>query len=209
VVSLMLEAIDLECVRGERRVFSGLSFSLGAGEILQLFGANGSGKTSLLRIIAGLVPPASGQVRWRGEPISTLGEDYHQELLYLAHANGIKDDLTAIENLRVAATLAGKNIDRAMAFDALERLGLAGREDLPARALSQGQRRRVALARTLVSEASLWVLDEPLTSLDREAAAEIEAIIESHLARGGAALIATHQELKMSGATSMRLQLNG
>jgi heme exporter protein A len=96
-----------------------------------------------------------------------------------------------------------------MAFDALERLGLAGREDLPARALSQGQRRRVALARTLVSEASLWVLDEPLTSLDREAAAEIEAIIESHLARGGAALIATHQELKMSGATSMRLQLNG
>ncbi|HSF46932.1 MAG TPA: cytochrome c biogenesis heme-transporting ATPase CcmA [Burkholderiales bacterium] len=205
----MLEAIDLECVRGERRVFSGLSFSLGAGEILQLFGANGSGKTSLLRIIAGLVPPASGQVRWRGEPISTLGEDYHQELLYLAHANGIKDDLTAIENLRVAATLAGKKIDRATAFDALERVGLGGREDLPARALSHGQRRRVALARTLVSEASLWVLDEPLTSLDREAAAEIEAIIESHLARGGAALIATHQELKMSGATSMRLQLNG
>lgn len=205
----MLEAIDLECVRGERRVFSGLSFSLGAGKILQLFGANGSGKTSLLRIIAGLVPPASGQVRWRGEPISMLGEDYHQELLYLAHANGIKDDLTAIENLRVAATLAGKKIDRATAFDALERVGLGGREDLPARALSQGQRRRVALARTLVSEASLWVLDEPLTSLDREAAAEIEAIIESHLARGGAALIATHQELKMSGATSMRLQLNG
>lgn len=205
----MLEAIDLECVRGERRVFSGLSFSLGAGKILQLFGANGSGKTSLLRIIAGLVPPASGQVRWRGELISTLGEDYHQQLLYLAHANGIKDDLTAIENLRVAATLAGKKIDRATAFDALERVGLGGREDLPARALSQGQRRRVALARTLVSEASLWVLDEPLTSLDREAAAEIEAIIESHLARGGAALIATHQELKMSGATSMRLQLNG
>jgi heme exporter protein A len=203
----MLEAIDLECVRGERRIFSALSFDLDPQEVLQLFGANGSGKTSLLRIVAGLVSPAAGEVRWRGEPISALGEDYHREILYIGHANAIKDELTAIENLRVASMLSGRKIDEAMGFDALAHLGLKGRENLPARALSQGERRRAALARMLLCDAALWILDEPLTSLDREAAVEIEAIIESHLARGGAALIATHHELNVSGAASKRLEL--
>jgi heme exporter protein A len=203
----MLEALKLECVRGERRLFSGVSFSLGVGEALQVFGPNGSGKSSLLRIVAGLLPPAAGEVRWRRAEIRAQAEDYRREMLYLGHLNGIKDELTALENLRVLARLSGVAATRSAATDALARLGLGGREDLPAKVLSQGQKRRLALSRLLLAGACLWILDEPLTSLDREAAAEIEAVLAAHLSRGGITLIATHQAIELHGAVSKRLNL--
>jgi len=203
----MLEALNLECVRGERRLFSGVSFALGAGEALQLFGPNGSGKSSLLRIVAGLLAPAAGEVHWRGSEIRAEGEDYRRQMLYLGHLNGIKDELTALENLRVLARLSGVRATRAAAASALARLRLGGREDLPVKVLSQGQTRRVALSRLLLASAPLWILDEPLTSLDREAAAEVQKVLDAHLSRGGIALIATHQAIELDCAVSKRLNL--
>lgn len=193
----MLEARDLECMRGERRLFAGLSFSLEAGELLQVRGPNGSGKTSLLRMLCGLVPPASGEVRWRGSPLKEMAEDFYREVAYLGHLPALKDELTAEENLRVASGLEGVEIDRRETWAALKRMGLGGRELLPAKVLSAGQRRRVALARLLVCGAALWVLDEPLTALDKSAMALVQSLLSEHLARGGVAVITTHHDLDL------------
>lgn len=193
----MLEARDLECMRGERRLFAGLSFALEAGELLQVRGPNGSGKTSLLRMLCGLVPPASGEVRWRGSPLKEMAEDFYREVAYLGHLPALKDELTAEENLRVASGLEGVEIDRRETWAALKRMGLGGRELLPAKVLSAGQRRRVALARLLVCGAALWVLDEPLTALDKSAMALVQSLLSEHLARGGVAVITTHHDLDL------------
>lgn len=193
----MLEARNLECVRGERPLFSGLSFSLVAGELLQVRGPNGAGKTSLLRMLCGLVPPASGEVRWRGSLLNEMAEDFYREVAYLGHLPALKDELTAEENLRIASGLEGIEIDRRETWAALKRMGLEGRELLPAKVLSAGQRRRVALARLLVCGAALWVLDEPLTALDRSAVAVVQSLLGEHLARGGVAVITTHQDLDL------------
>jgi heme exporter protein A len=147
---VLLEARGLECTRGERRLFAALSLALHAGELLRIGGVNGSGKTSLLRMLCGLLPPTEGEVLWRGERISELRDEYSRELLYIGHTSALKDDLTAVENLRVAAALAGRPVDAAGASQALARLGLAASTRLPTRVLSQGQRRRVALARLLL-----------------------------------------------------------
>ena len=190
----MLEAADLDCERGGRRLFRGLSFAVSGGELLRVAGANGSGKTSLLRILCGLLSPDAGEVRWHGAPIHGLREEYARQLVYLGHAPAVKDDLTAGENLSIACTLAGLATSPQAAREALARFGLAAGE-IPVRRLSQGQRRRAALARLLLSgTVPLWLLDEPFAALDASAARLAEELIASHVAGGGAVVYTTHQE---------------
>jgi heme exporter protein A len=194
-------------VRGDRRVFSDLNFSLAPGTFLQVTGANGSGKTSLLRILCGLIKPAEGQVSWLGASIHSLGEEYFTSVTYFGHRPGVKDELTAAENVRVSAGLGGVQVDTVRAQAALDRMGLAGRGSVPARLLSEGQRRRVALARLLVCNTRLWLLDEILTSLDKTAVSLVRSLLEEHLSGGGMAIVATHQELELSGHQKQRLEL--
>ena len=194
-------------MRGDRRLFSGLNFSLAPGTFVQLTGANGSGKTSLLRILCGLLAPAEGEVRWQDANIRSLGEDYFKSVTYLGHRHGIKDELTGVENLRISNALNGIEISEDRALSVLGVMGLAGRERLPARLLSEGQRRRLALARLIVCGTTLWLLDEVLTSLDKAAVALIRSLIEDHLANGGIAIVATHQEFELKSGSSQRLEL--
>jgi heme exporter protein A len=203
----MLEVSGLECVRGERRLFSGVGFRLEGGEMLYLQGANGCGKTSLLRILCGLSPAAAGEIRWRGEPIATLGEAYRSELCYLGHHNAIKEELTPLENLLASAKLADEVIDEFDALDALERVGLAGREDLACRYLSQGQQRRVALARLCFARHALWVLDEPYVALDPAAIELVAGLIGAHLQRGGLTVLTTHQAVDVAAGSVRELRL--
>jgi heme exporter protein A len=204
----MLEVSELSCVRGERTLFRDVGFMLDAGSLLRVTGPNGSGKTSLLRIVCGLSPPAAGEVRWRGENIRSLREEYWKELVYVGHLNALKDDLTALENLGIAAALGGRKLVDGAALEALERFGVAACAGLPARVLSQGQRRRVALARLMVSrDAPLWVLDEPFTALDAAAVRLMEDLIGGHLARGGSVIYTTHQEAKIEASMVLNIEL--
>ncbi len=189
----MLEASQLECVRGDRRLFAGVGFRLEGGELLNLQGKNGAGKTSLLRMLVGLAQPVAGEITWRGEPIRKLAEDYRVELCYMGHHNAIKEELTPLENLLASARLAGEPLSEEQALEALYAVGLAGREDLQAKYLSQGQKRRVALARLIHERRALWVLDEPFVALDVAAVDMVAGLIGAHLQRGGLAVMTTHQ----------------
>lgn len=204
----MLEVSNLGCVRGDHRLFAGLSFSLSAGELMQVQGANGSGKTSLLRTLCGFIMPEAGEIRWRGNDVRELREEYCAELVYLGHLNAIKDELNALENLRINAGLAGSAIDDQRGIAALRRMGLRGKELLPVKVLSQGQRRRVALARLLVSDAPLWVLDEPLTALDVGAVDLMQELIGEHLSNSGMLIFTTHQPLQVAGVKTRSLALS-
>ena len=204
----MLEISNLACSRGDHRLFSGLSFKLHFGQIMQVQGANGSGKTSLLRTLCGFITPDEGDIFWRGEKISELDEDYYAEVMYLGHLNAIKDELSALENLCISSGLSGVELDEKEAMAALKRMGLRGREMLPTKVLSQGQRRRVALARMLVSDARLWILDEPLTALDVGAVALIQELIEEHIAQQGMVIFTTHQPLQVAGIEMRSLSLS-
>jgi len=204
----MLEAVELQCARGERTLFSGLDFRLREGELLRIAGANGSGKTSLLRILCGLLAPAHGSVRWQGEDIRRLREEFWGRLVYLGHANAIKDDLTAAENLGIACTLAGRKAADGELRAALDQLGIGSTTHRPARVLSQGQRRRVALARlALSSQSPLWILDEPFTALDTRAVEIVQEMIADHVARGAAVVYTTHVELEIAAAVCLRVDL--
>jgi heme exporter protein A len=204
----MLEAIDIECVRGARTLFSGLSFALRGGQLLRIAGVNGSGKTSLLRIMCGLHEPARGEVRWLGENILRMREEFWRQLVYIGHSNAVKDDLTAAENVMVTCTLAGLTIRLENASAVLRKLGLAGCEMLPVRVLSQGQRRRVALARLALSQTiPLWVLDEPFTALDADAMNYVQELMVEHVARGSMVVYTTHHEAQIVAAESLRIDL--
>ena len=204
----MLEVSNLACSRGDHRLFSGLHFSLHPGQIMQVQGENGSGKTSLLRTLCGFMMPDEGDIVWNGVSIRELAEEYFAEMLYLGHHNAIKDELSALENLQIGSGLSGIQLDDREAVTALRRLGLKGRELLPAKVLSQGQRRRVALARLLVSDAKLWVLDEPLAALDVAAVSLIQDVIAAHLAQNGMVIFTTHQPLLVEGIDVRALKLS-
>jgi heme exporter protein A len=204
----MLEVINLTCVRGTRGLFRDLNFSASAGELVELRGANGSGKTSLLRILCGLAEPAAGEVLWNGQRIRKLGEEYFASVAYLGHQNAVKDELTAIENLRISSAVSGQALNDDEAQKILNRVGLTQQRNLPARVLSAGQRRRLGMTRILTSTAKLWILDEVLTSLDDTAMNLSREIIGEHLKRNGIAIVATHQDLNLATAKIQQLRLS-
>jgi heme exporter protein A len=194
----MLELRQLACERGPRRLFVDLNLVLNPGELLRVQGANGAGKTSLLRMICGLVLPAQGQVLWQAQDVSSLREEFNARLLYLGHAAALKDDLTGLENLQFSSLLAGQSVTLGQTRSALVEAGLKGREHLPVRVLSQGQKRRVALARLcLAAPLPLWVLDEPFNALDTTAVRWLLDLIATHLARGGMVVLTSHQALDL------------
>ena len=188
-----LQTRGLACERGGKTLFAGLNLSVTPGQSLHLQGDNGSGKTSLLRLLCGLSPPAAGEVVWRGEPVAQARETYERDMLYLGHALALKEGLSALENLHFAAALMDQDwsVDAAMA--ALRQMGLRGREHLPLQVLSQGQKRRVALARLCLSPAPLWLLDEPFVALDSAACDVLQGLMQTHVARGGMVVFTSHQ----------------
>jgi heme exporter protein A len=188
--------------RGDRHLLRGTSFVLDRGELLQVVGPNGVGKTSLLRCVAGLLPVESGDIMWRGQQIDDCRDDYHQQLAYLAHINALKPDLTAIENLQFSIALRRTVLPQELGAT-LARLRIEQCAGLPARALSAGQKRRVAIARILLTRAPLWILDEPITNLDSAGIALFEECMAEHLRAGGMILTAAHQ-LLLQGQPGVR-----
>ena len=201
----MLSAHGLGCVRGERRLFAQLDLSLDAGEWLHVRGENGAGKTSLLRLLAGLSPPAEGEIRWCGQSIQHAESGYRHNRLFFGHHGALKEDLTALENLAFAAAMDGAALSESQALAALVRFGLKGRQELPVRVLSAGQKRRVMLARLATRKAKLWVLDEPFTALDVKAVDLLAALVGEHLAGGGMAVITSHQAVPLPGGRVVQL----
>ncbi|MHB8252567.1 MAG: cytochrome c biogenesis heme-transporting ATPase CcmA [Acidiferrobacter sp.] len=196
----------LSCMRGDKILFAGLSFQLNAGEALHVRGPNGLGKTTLLRALCGLSRPTRGDIRWRGERVSDLAEEFTAEVAYVGHLNGIQGELTALENLQTAAQVFARRNDDASDVDrALDRVGLATLADRPARHLSQGQKRRLALARLLVLRRPLWILDEPFTALDAASVEGLSSIIGEHMRAGGLALVVSHQAFDLPGIRDFEL----
>ena len=195
--SQALEARALACVRGDRSLFSGLSFRLVAGDCLHVRGENGVGKTSLLRLLTGLSKPESGEVLWNTQSIFSESAYYHRELLFLGHRNALKEELSALENLQMYAALDDIKLSLDQALAALWRFGLRGRENLPVHCLSAGQKRRVIMARMLTRQACLWILDEPFNALDSNAVTELENLIAEHLATGGLLVLTSHQAINL------------
>ena len=196
------EAHDVACIRGERPVFSGVSFRLARGGALALVGPNGAGKSSLLRILAGFLKPAGGALNWGGTPVEDDWPAHRGRLHYVGHLDAVKPALTVAENLAGWAHFRGA---ARAAPGALAALGIEGLADVPGRYLSAGQRRRLALARVLATPAPLWLLDEPTVTLDAESAARVDAMTAAHRADGGMAIVATHGEIALEGAQRLDL----
>jgi len=201
----MLSAHGLSCVRGERRLFAQLDLAVSAGQWLHVRGENGAGKTSLLRLLAGLAQPAEGEVHWCGQPIGQAESGYRNQLLYFGHHGALKEDLSALENLSFAAAMDGATLSETQALTSLHRMGLRGREDLPIRVLSAGQKRRVMLARMATRNAKLWILDEPFTALDVKAVDLLSKLVSDHLANGGMAVLTSHQAMPIAGGLVVQL----
>ncbi|PCS22016.1 cytochrome c biogenesis heme-transporting ATPase CcmA [Candidatus Enterovibrio escicola] len=198
----MLEMCQLSCMRGIQVLFEDLSFTIFPGDLVQVQGSNGTGKTTLLRIIAGLKLAESGDVLWYGNSIYREKDEFSRELLFLGHITGVKRDLTAYENLAFYQKMHGV-IDEVCLCEALIRVGLVGREDVPAAKLSAGQNRRIALARLWISTSKLWILDEPLTSIDKEGVKVLEYLFQQHVDNGGMVIFTTHQDI-FEGNTMLR-----
>lgn len=203
-----LTADNLIGVRGERILFEKLNFKLKSGSVLYLQGANGSGKTTLLRTICGLSKPYEGNINWCGENINALAEEYFKHVLYIGHLPGIKEDLTALENLQFSLSLSGAHISADKAAEALKLLGLAKGLNLPTRMLSQGQKRRVALARLWLQHLPLWILDEPFTALDANATELLKQKIETFANDGGMVVMTTHQDVALKVPKLEQLRLD-
>lgn len=203
----MLEISGLACERGGRRLFANLRFALAPGGLLRVRGANGSGKTTLLRALAGLTRPAAGAVRWRGAP---AGEDFRREMLFLGHAPAVKDEMTVAENLQFACRISCLSTSVSKIKGALEQLDISRLANLPVRYLSQGQRKRAALARLALSAGvPLWLLDEPFAALDDAGVAQLSELCAAHLARGGMLVLTTHQDVSIGAAATQSIELNG
>ena len=190
----LLNVESITCIKQERCLFENLSFELKAGEIMQLEGPNGAGKTSLLRILAGFSRPEQGRRLWMGEDIAKHEEDFLAELLFIGHKTGVNPHLTAIENIQFWQQSHGYN-QMTDYYQLLAQLGLVGLEDVPVRMLSAGQQRRVALARLWVSDAKLWMLDEPFTAVDKKGVVLLQQQFKQQLARGGCIILTSHQDL--------------
>lgn len=213
-----LEIVDLTCVRGDRPLFEGLNQALNAGELLHVAGSNGSGKTTLLRTLCGLSRPAVGDIRWRGRSIRDLGDEYRRDVAYIGHLDGNQGELTPIENLQAYGCLAGGASSSAAPpqparvtveeQEALERMGIAAYRSFPSKILSQGQKRRLALARLLVVQKPLWILDEPFTALDVRSCQLIIELLAAHLAAGGLAVLSSHQSFDMPQGVRRRIDLD-
>lgn len=203
----MLQGEALAAIRGDRGLFANLSFQLATGELLYVNGPNGSGKTTLLRMLCGLALPAAGRVLWDGSDIHALGDSFRAELAWCGHHNAIKEDLTGRENLRIGSFLTGFASSESEVLAALEQMGMGGFEDLPTKVLSQGQKRRVALARLLLTRARLWILDEPFTALDTTAVGVLQETIRGHLERGGMAVLTTHQQVEIGASTVKQIRM--
>ena len=199
----MLEARELLCERDERTLFSGLSFTLNAGEWVQITGSNGAGKTTLLRLLTGLSRPDAGEVLWQGQPLHQVRDSYHQNLLWIGHQPGIKTRLTALENLH----FYHRDGDTAQCLEALAQAGLAGFEDIPVNQLSAGQQRRVALASLWLTRATLWILDEPFTAIDVNGVDRLTQRMAQHTEQGGIVILTTHQQLNVAESKIRRISL--
>ncbi|WP_241608766.1 cytochrome c biogenesis heme-transporting ATPase CcmA [Rosenbergiella australiborealis] len=200
----MLQAINLSCYRDERVLFKDLTFTLSSGEIMQVEGENGAGKTTLLRLLTGLSRPDDGEVKWSGQSITHQRELWHQQMIYLAHQPGVKQVLTAYENLRFYHPTA----TREAIYQALEAVELVGYEETAVASFSAGQQRRVALARLWLTDATLWILDEPLTAIDKWGVSSLNAKFKEHLAQQGIIVLTTHQDLPHSAHPIRKLRLS-
>jgi heme exporter protein A len=203
--SLVLEARALSCVRGDKALFSGLSFQIAAGDCLHVRGENGVGKTTLLRILTGLSQPESGEVLWNQQALNSQSSAYHRDLLFLGHRDALKEELTALENLQMYAAIDDVELLLEDAMAALRRFGLRGRENLPIHCLSAGQKRRVLMARMLTRQARLWILDEPFNALDAKAVVELEGLIAEHLSAGGLLVLTSHQAVNIANVKVLEL----
>lgn len=191
----LISASNLTCIREERLLFDRLAIEINAGDIVQVEGPNGSGKTSLLRILAGLSQPYEGEIFYKNELITKSREEFHQNLLYLGHLAGVKGEMTAEENLNFNLTLHGFNVNTNEIEDTLALVNLTGFEDSLASHLSAGQHRRISLARLYKSSASIWILDEPFTAIDKQGVHSLEQLFKAHIKQGGCVILTTHQDL--------------
>ena len=205
IQSPLLSVRSLTCVRGDRTLFSDLDLQVTSGEWLHIRGENGIGKTSLLRLLAGLAKPAAGEILWGNQSIFSDPSQYHRDLLFLGHRDSLKEDLTAFENLSIATALDGVAVSDEEILQSLHRFGLRGREDLPVNCLSAGQKRRVLLARLLLRKAKLWILDEPFNALDVHAVEMLSELIAEHIANGGIAILTSHQNISIAGGRVVQL----
>lgn len=203
----MFKAVQLECVKGYDSLFKDVSFEIHPGEILQIEGTNGSGKTSLLRILTGLSQAAAGEVFWNAQNIEDEAEIFNENLIYIGHKNGLKAELSALENLELVRQYLGQT-NTVSSQQAIETVGLAGYEHILAHQLSAGQKRRVALARLHLNKAPLWILDEPTTAIDVDGVKEFEQTIEAHVQNGGMAILTAHQNLNFGSVKLHSLSLS-
>lgn len=204
----MLTAQGLACLRGDRLLFKNVGFELSAGGLMYVLGENGSGKSSLLRLLCGLLTPEDGEVFWNGKSIKHDAESYQADLIYVGHLNGLKDDLTVLENLEFSARLVGNMVDNGTILKALTAIGVARCANLPVGVLSQGQKRRVALARLWLTRSKLWILDEPFAALDTASIAVLAAQLNQHMANGGMTIITTHQDVVIHAQSTQTLRLS-